>query len=65
MAKALLGHLGGPDTRLLAEVRRLRRRVRDLETELRRVNLENDRLSAALADEHPVLVELEQEPALV
>jgi hypothetical protein len=37
MAKALLGHVGaGNDARLLAEVQRLRRRVRDLEDELAR-----------------------------
>jgi outer membrane protein TolC len=35
MAKALLGHVGvGPDLRLAAEVRRLRARVAELETEL-------------------------------
>jgi len=34
MSKALYGHLGGPDTALLAEVTRLRRRVRELEEQV-------------------------------
>ena len=35
MAKALLGHVGiGPDLRLVEEVRRLQRRVKELEAEL-------------------------------
>jgi hypothetical protein len=38
MAKALFGHVGlGPDIRMLAELRRLRRRVRDLEQEVARL----------------------------
>lgn len=37
MAKALLGHVSGPDPHVLAEVRRLRRRVRDLEAEIGRM----------------------------
>ena len=49
MAKALLGHLGGPDPRLLAEVATLRRRVRDLEAEMLRLRAENDALAAAVA----------------
>lgn len=48
MAKAILGHLGGPDPRMLAEVRRLQRRVVELETELMRVRGENDNLSTEL-----------------
>jgi hypothetical protein len=31
MSKAIYGHLGGPDAQLVAEVSRLRRRVRELE----------------------------------
>ena len=42
MAKALLGHVGGPDPRLVDEVRRLRRRVIDLETEIGRLLVERD-----------------------
>ena len=45
MAKALLGHVGGPDPRLVDEVRRLRRRVMDLETEIGRLLAERDLLT--------------------
>jgi hypothetical protein len=37
MAKALLGHVRGPDQRLAAELRRLRRRIGDLEAQLARL----------------------------
>jgi hypothetical protein len=47
MAKALLGHVGGSDPRVLAEMRRLQQRVQDLESELVRIQAENDALSAA------------------
>ncbi|MEU5835040.1 hypothetical protein ABZ820_15390 [Streptomyces diacarni] len=47
MAKALLGHVGGSDPRVLAEMRRLQQRVQDLESELVRMQAENDALSAA------------------
>lgn len=40
MAKALYGHLTGSDTRLVAEVARLRRRVADLEALVERLELE-------------------------
>ena len=46
MAKALLGHIGGPDPRMLAEMRRLQQQVRDLESELVRLQEQNDVLSA-------------------
>ncbi len=48
MAKALLGFVGGPDPRLVGEVRRLTRRVTDLESQLLRLQAENDALQAAL-----------------
>jgi len=48
MAKALLGHLGGTDPRMLGEMRRLQQRVRDLEDQLNRVKAENDTLAAAV-----------------
>lgn len=48
MAKALLGHVGGSDPRVLAEMRRLQQRVQDLESELMRIQSENDALSAAV-----------------
>jgi ABC-type phosphate transport system auxiliary subunit len=44
MAKALLGYVGGPDPRLVTEVRRLQRRVVDLEAEVLRLRAENDSL---------------------
>ncbi|MET7641691.1 hypothetical protein [Streptomyces sp. NPDC005438] len=47
MAKALLGYVGGSDPRVLVEMRRLQQRVQDLESELVRVQAENDALSAA------------------
>lgn len=50
MAKALLGHVGiASDPRLLAELRRLQVRVRDLEDELARVRAANEVLSASVA----------------
>jgi uncharacterized protein YlxW (UPF0749 family) len=51
MAKALLGYVGGPDPRLLAEMRRLQQRVQDLESELIRMQAENDTLSVASHEE--------------
>ncbi|HUV48114.1 MAG: hypothetical protein WBC76_00510 [Actinomycetes bacterium] len=56
MAKAILGHIGGPDPRLLAEVARLRRRVSDLQSEVERLTAENEALlpetiGESLADE--------------
>jgi hypothetical protein len=49
MAKAILGHLGGPDPRMLSEMRRLQLRVRDLETECLRLQAANDALCAEAA----------------
>ena len=64
MAKALLGHVGiGNDARLAAEVRRLRARVSDLETELARAHRINDALASAVTVEDD-LRSLQQEPAL-
>ena len=40
MAKALLGHVRGPDQRIAAELRRLRQRVGDLEAQLARLKEE-------------------------
>ncbi|WP_037607603.1 hypothetical protein [Streptacidiphilus rugosus] len=54
MAKALLGYVGGPDPRLLAEMRRLQQRVQDLESELVRMQAENDSLQA-VADHEQLL----------
>ncbi|GAB3680272.1 hypothetical protein GCM10027589_50440 [Actinocorallia lasiicapitis] len=60
MAKALLGHVGGPDPRMVAEMRRLQRRVRDLEAELVRLQEEND----ALVSSEDGPVHADREPAL-
>ena len=49
MAKALFGHVGGPDVRILGEVRQLRERVRDLESQVLRLQNEKDALSEMLA----------------
>ena len=51
MAKALLGYVGGSDPRLIAEMRRLQQRVQDLESELVRIQAENDELTAAASHE--------------
>jgi cell division protein FtsB len=61
MAKALLGHVGGPDPRLVSEMRRLQQRVRDLEAELVRLQDENDLLAAEVG--HELLIPV-REPAL-
>jgi hypothetical protein len=61
MAKALLGHVGGPDPRMVSEMRRLQQRVRDLETALMRLQEENDVLAAEVG--HDLLIPV-REPAL-
>jgi hypothetical protein len=63
MAKALFGHVGGNDPRMVSEMRRLQQRVRDLEAELVRLQEENDALAAGLTHDGDVLV-LDREPAL-
>ncbi|NEE03640.1 hypothetical protein [Phytoactinopolyspora halotolerans] len=55
MAKALLGHVGGPDPRLVTEVQRLRRRVNDLEAEVDRLQAANADLAQAAMD-HDTMV---------
>jgi hypothetical protein len=60
MAKALFGHVGGPDPRVVSEMRRLQQRVRDLEAELSRLQHENNALTAEAA----VVTAQEREPAL-
>ncbi len=68
MAKALLGYVGGSDPRLLAEMRRLQQRVQDLESELVRIQAENDALAAAASRDGDSLLESigvpQAEPAL-
>jgi hypothetical protein len=61
MAKAILGHVGGPDPRMVAEMRRLQQRVRDLETAIVRLQEENDALAAEVG--HDLLIPV-REPAL-
>jgi hypothetical protein len=51
MAKALLGHVGGPDLRMVNEMRRLQQRVRDLEAELDRLQGEKDALVAEISND--------------
>jgi hypothetical protein len=63
MAKALFGHVGGLDPRIVSEMRRLQQRVRDLEAELVRLQEENDALVGDGGHEDDVLV-LGREPAL-
>ena len=66
MAKALLGHVGNVDYRMVAEVRRLQQRVRDLEIEVRHLQAENVALASAV--NHDDLIRLsaenEKQPAL-
>ena len=63
MAKALFGHVGGPDPRIVSEMRRLQQRVRDLEAELVRLQAQNDSLSVEAA--HEDMLVQEREPAFV
>jgi hypothetical protein len=51
MAKALLGHVGGPDFRMVSEMRRLQQRVRDLEAELVRLQEEKEALAAEIGQD--------------
>ena len=62
MAKALIGHVGGPDPRMIMEMRRLQERVRTLESEVLRLRAENDAL-AGVTDEQLINLEV-KEPAL-
>jgi flagellar motor switch protein FliM len=64
MAKAILGHVGGPDPRMVAEMRRLQRRVRDLEAELVRLQAENDALASVEQGDVLTLTAKDREPAL-
>ncbi|MDE3721613.1 MULTISPECIES: hypothetical protein [Nocardiopsis] len=61
MAKALFGHVGGSDPRMVQEMRRLQKRVRDLEDEISRLQARNDQLSMAVSD---VTGATDREPAL-
>ena len=61
MSKALFGHVGGPDPRMISEMRRLQQRVRDLEAELVRLQEENDALAAVAHDEDMLVLDREPE----
>ena len=61
MAKAILGHVGGPDPRMVSEMRRLQQRVRDWEAALVRLQEENAALAAEVG--HDLLIPV-REPAL-
>ena len=63
MAKALYGHVGGPDPRMVSEVRRLQQRVRDLEAELVRLQAQNDAIAAQVREDM-LTIEADREPAL-
>jgi hypothetical protein len=63
MAKALYGHVGGPDPRMVSEVRRLQQRVRDLEAELVRLQAQNDAMAAQFREDM-LTIEADREPAL-
>ena len=64
MAKALFGHVGvGADPQLVAEVRRLRRRVSELESQLARARAVNDALAATVTVDDDIRL-LTEEPAL-
>ncbi len=64
MAKALIGHVGGYDPRLVFEMRRLRQRVRELESEVMRLREENEALASSVTDAHLISLEVAKEPAL-
>ncbi|MET9021171.1 hypothetical protein ABZV93_14405 [Actinopolymorpha sp. NPDC004070] len=64
MAKALLGHVGGPDPRLVSEVRRLQKRVSELEAHVMRLQAENDSLSALVHEDQLLTIDARHEPAL-
>ena len=59
MAKALLGTMSSSDPRVLASIvaenRRLRQRVSDLEAHVLRLQAENDSLAAASFHDEPLL----------
>jgi uncharacterized protein YlxW (UPF0749 family) len=64
MAKALVGHVGGLDPRLVFEMRRLQQKVRDLESEVVRLRAENDALGSGVTDAQLMALEVTKEPVL-
>ena len=67
MAKALLGYMSSTDPRalaqLMAENRRLRQRVADLEAHVLRLQAENDSLAAAAAQSELLTLDESMQPA--
>jgi cell division protein FtsB len=67
MAKALLGYMSSTDPRalaqLMAENRRLRQRVADLEAHVLRLQAENDTLAAAAAQSELLTLDESMQPA--
>jgi hypothetical protein len=67
MAKALLGYMSSTDPRalahLMAENRRLRRQVADLEAHVLRISAENDSLAAAAAEAELLTLDESMQPA--
>ena len=57
MAKAIFGHVGGLDPRLMAELQGLRRRVHELEIELSRARAVNEALAARVDVSDELLAE--------
>jgi hypothetical protein len=55
MAKAILGYVGG-DIHLRDDIARLRRRIRDLEALVMRLQAENDALQAELQHDDLLMV---------
>lgn len=60
MAKALIGHVGAPDPRIVMELRRLHDRVRFLETEVVRLRSENDALSTGVTDHDLITLDVKE-----
>ncbi|HEX6878243.1 MAG TPA: hypothetical protein VF165_21475 [Nocardioidaceae bacterium] len=67
MAKALLGYMSSTDPRalaqLMAENRRLRRQVADLEDHVLRLQADNDSLAAAAAEAQLLSLDESMQPA--
>lgn len=67
MAKALLGYMSSTDPRalaqLMAENRRLRRQVADLEAHVLRLSAENDSLAAAASESELLTLDEDMQPA--
>jgi len=63
MAKALYGHLAA-DPALAAEVRRLRRRVSELEADLARLRAEHEVLVPLVTDDEIIALAPQAQPAL-